>query len=116
MIKFQSIVSGSSGNCTLICSNKTKILIDCGIKFTVLSPFQAKKVRLMNDPKAEWIDVNSGNIDPGKAYRCFSKTDPEKYLDLFFYDGAISKSVAFDNLLHNPSVNFNCKSRGIMLV
>lgn len=31
MIKFQSIVSGSSGNCTLICSNKTKILIDCGI-------------------------------------------------------------------------------------
>ncbi len=31
MIKFQSIVSGSSGNCTLVCSNKTKILIDCGI-------------------------------------------------------------------------------------
>ncbi len=31
MIRFQSIVSGSSGNCTLICSNKTKILIDCGI-------------------------------------------------------------------------------------
>lgn len=31
MIKFQSIVSGSSGNCTLICCNNTKILIDCGI-------------------------------------------------------------------------------------
>ena len=31
MIKFQSIVSGSSGNCTLVCCNKTKILIDCGI-------------------------------------------------------------------------------------
>lgn len=31
MIKFQSIVSGSSGNCTLICCSNTKILIDCGI-------------------------------------------------------------------------------------
>lgn len=31
MIKFQSIVSGSSGNCTLVCCNNTKILIDCGI-------------------------------------------------------------------------------------
>lgn len=31
MIKFQSIVSGSSGNCTLVCCDKTKILIDCGI-------------------------------------------------------------------------------------
>lgn len=31
MIKFQSIVSGSSGNCTLIWCNNTKILIDCGI-------------------------------------------------------------------------------------
>ena len=31
MITFQSIVSGSSGNCTIICSNNTKILIDCGI-------------------------------------------------------------------------------------
>ena len=31
MIKFQSIVSGSSGNCILFCCNNTKILIDCGI-------------------------------------------------------------------------------------
>ena len=31
MIKFQSIVSGSSGNCTLLCTDNTKILIDCGI-------------------------------------------------------------------------------------
>ena len=37
MIRFQSIVSGSSGNCILFCYNNTKIIIDCGIsgkKFT----------------------------------------------------------------------------------
>ena len=74
-------------------------LIDCGIKFTVLSPFQAEKVRKLGD--TNWQNVGSGNIDPGRAYRCFSKTNPEKYIDLFFYDGSISKSVAFDNLLQN---------------
>lgn len=31
MIRFQSIVSGSSGNCILFCCKNTKILIDCGI-------------------------------------------------------------------------------------
>ncbi len=86
---------------TAIDYDTVDVLIDCGIKFTILSPFQAQKVKLMNEPKAQWVDVSSGNIDPGKAYRCFSKKDPEKYIDLFFYDGAISKSVAFDNLLQN---------------
>jgi len=76
-------------------------LIECGIKFTVLSPFQAEKVRILNDKHANWVGVGSGNVDPGRAYRCFSKTNPDKYIDLFFYDGAISKSVAFDNLLEN---------------
>ncbi|MCR4881781.1 MAG: DUF3536 domain-containing protein [bacterium] len=89
------------------------VLIECGIKFTVLSPFQAQKVRLMNEKDAKWEDVSSGNIDPGKAYRCFSKKDPEKYLDLFFYDGAISKSVAFDNLLQNGEKFVNRLKDGI---
>jgi len=98
---------------TAIDYDTVDVLIDCGIKFTVLSPFQAQKVKLMNDPKAQWVDVSSGNIDPGKAYRCFSKKDPEKYLDLFFYDGAISKSVAFDNLLHNGERFINRLKEGI---
>ena len=76
-----------------------EVLADCGIKFTVLSPYQADKVRALNKPNAEWHDVGWGNIDPAKPYRYFIKSNPEKYVDLFFYDGSISKSVAFDNLL-----------------
>lgn len=98
---------------TAIDYDTVEVLIDCGIKFTVLSPFQAQRVKLMNEPKAQWVDVSSGNIDPGKAYRCFSKKDPEKYIDLFFYDGAISKSVAFDNLLHNGEKFVNRLKDGI---
>ncbi len=77
-----------------------EVLVDCNIRFTILSPYQASKVRPL-DAKIEkdWTDVSWGNIDPAKPYRYFIKNNPEKYIDLFFYDGAISKSVAFDELL-----------------
>lgn len=74
-----------------------EVLIDCGIKFTILSPYQAQKCRKIGDK--EWCDVSWGNIDPAKPYRYFIKSNPEKYIDVFFYDGAISKSVAFDEIL-----------------
>ena len=83
------------------CDDATlEALIDCGIKFTVLSPHQAKSVRkLTPDNKEKWSDVSWGNIDPARAYRYFVKSDKTKHIDLFFYDGPISKSVAFDELL-----------------
>jgi len=78
-----------------------KVLVDCGIKYTVLSPYQAQKIKLHRADNAAWHDVSWGNIDPGRAYRCYLKDGTERYIDLFFYDGSISKSVAFDNLLRN---------------
>ncbi len=81
------------------CDDATlEALIDCGIKFTILSPHQAKAVRKL-DSDDSWHDVSWGNIDPARAYRYFVKSDKSKYIDLFFYDGSISKSVAFDELL-----------------
>ncbi|MBR6162748.1 DUF3536 domain-containing protein [bacterium] len=74
-----------------------EVLMDLGLKFTVLSPYQAAKVRKIGEE--EWKDVSWGNIDPGCAYKYFSKKNPKKFIYLFFYDGSISKSVAFDELL-----------------
>lgn len=74
-----------------------EVLVDNGIKFTVLSPYQAAKIK--KSGAKDWEDVSWGNIDPARAYRYYIKSNPEKYIDLFFYDGAISKSVAFDELL-----------------
>ncbi len=78
-----------------------KVLVDCGIKYTVLSPYQAAETRPIKDKSTKWKDVNWGNIDPGQAYRYFLKDGSGRHIDLFFYDGSISKSVAFDNLLRN---------------
>jgi alpha-amylase/alpha-mannosidase (GH57 family) len=74
-----------------------RVLEENGIKFTVLSPYQALKIRKKG--QNDWVDVSWGNIDPARSYRYYIKSAPGKFIDLFFYDGAISKSVAFDELL-----------------
>lgn len=82
---------------TAVDDDTLRVLVENGIKFTVLSPYQADKFR-EKDGK-EWIDVSWGNIDPARSYRYNIKSAPGKFIDLFFYDGAISRSVAFDELL-----------------
>jgi len=81
-----------------------RVLVDCDIKFTILSPYQADKIRKLSDNNNDdnnWEDVNWGNVDPGRAYRYFLSDGTDRYIDLFFYDGSISKSVAFEELLRN---------------
>lgn len=82
---------------TAVDDDTLRVLEENGIKFTILSPYQAAKFRQKGDK--EWTDVSWGNIDPARSYRYYIKSAPGKYLDLFFYDGAISRSVAFDELL-----------------
>ena len=82
---------------TAVDDDTLRVLEENGIKFTVLSPYQALKMRKEGDK--DWTDVSWGNIDPARSYRYYIKSAPGKYIDLFFYDGAISRSVAFDELL-----------------
>ena len=82
---------------TAVDDETLRVLVDNGIKFTVLSPYQALKMRKNGDKN--WQDVSWGNIDPARSYEYKIKSDPSKTIDLFFYDGAISRSVAFDELL-----------------
>ncbi len=74
-------------------------LIEEGIKFTVLAPSQAEKCRVIGD--ADWQAVGGGQIDPTRPYRCY--LDPgdhsSAYLDIFFYDGPISRDMGFDTAL-----------------
>ena len=82
---------------TAVDDETLEVLVDNGIKFTVLSPYQALKIR--KEGSKDWQDVSWGNIDPARSYKYTIKSDPTKSIDLFFYDGAISRSVAFDELL-----------------
>ncbi len=82
---------------TAVDDDTLRVLEENGIKFTVLSPYQALKIKGPKDK--EWTDVSWGNIDPARSYNYKIKSAPGKSIDLFFYDGAISRSVAFDELL-----------------
>lgn len=82
---------------TAVDDDTLRILEANGIKFTILSPYQADKFKKKGDK--EWTDVSWGNIDPARSYKYNIKSASGKSIDLFFYDGAISRSVAFDELL-----------------
>jgi len=73
-----------------------EILSDLGIRFTILAPRQAGRVKKLTG--RTWKDVQ-GQIDPSRAYRM--KLPSKRHIDLFFYDGPISQAVAFEGLLNN---------------
>jgi alpha-amylase/alpha-mannosidase (GH57 family) len=71
-----------------------------GIKFTILAQNQAHLVRRIGG--SEWVDVTGGRIDPTRPYKC--ATPSGKTIAIFFYDGPISRAVAFEGLLNNGEV------------
>ncbi len=72
-----------------------EMLSEHGLKFTVLAPNQASKVRKIGADK--WEDVTGGHIDPTRGYVC--KLPSGRNINIFFYDGPISRAVAFEKLL-----------------
>jgi hypothetical protein len=66
-----------------------------GIKFTILSPFQASRAREIG--KRNWRDVDGGRIDPTRPY--LVKLPGGQSITVFFYDAPVSQAVAFEKLL-----------------
>ncbi len=82
-----------------------------GVKFTILSPTQALRVRPIRrasdrsegaTPAGDWQEVSGGRIDPSRPYLWRSPTGAG--LALFFYDSPISHAVAFEGILSSGDV------------
>ncbi len=81
------------------CNDETlEVLAEAGMKFCILEPNQAESIRPLSHQDG-WHDVSSGTIDPKRPYRYFLKNNSGKFIDLFFYDGPISKAMGFEDLL-----------------
>jgi alpha-amylase/alpha-mannosidase (GH57 family) len=81
------------------CDDKTLgTLIDEGILFAILSPYQAERVRDLQGG-SEWRAVGDGSIDTGVAYEYFHRDGSARSIALFFYDGPLARSIAFEGLL-----------------
>src|SRR5690242_3158766 len=76
------------------------LLAKHGLKFTILAPYQAKRIRKIGT--SDWSDVTGGRIDPTQPYSF--KSPSGRKISLFFYDGPISRAVAFERLLNNGEV------------
>jgi alpha-amylase/alpha-mannosidase (GH57 family) len=83
-----------------------EVLVNEGIRFTILAPSQVQRCRpLVKDGEApDWSEVGGGQIDPTRPYRCFLKRedgtpDDDRYIDIFFYDGPISRDMGFNDVL-----------------
>lgn len=74
-----------------------EMLAKHGIKFTILSPYQAKRTKRIGENK--WKDATDAKVDPKKPYRC--NLPSGRHINLFFYDGPASQGVAFEGLLDN---------------
>lgn len=79
-------------------------LVNENIKYIILDQPQAEKIRKINNEDNIWEDVSSGNIDCTRPYRCFVNKKENKYIDIFFYNGNISRRIAFNDILSSAEV------------
>ena len=73
-----------------------EVLAEHDIKFTILAPNQARQSRRQG---RQWRNVEGGRIDPKLPYFC--QLPSGRRINLFFYDGPISRAVAFEKLLNS---------------
>jgi alpha-amylase/alpha-mannosidase (GH57 family) len=71
-----------------------------GIRYAILEPHQAHRVRKRG--RREWQEVTGGRIDPKVPY--LLKLPSGRTISVFFYDGPVSRAVAFEGLLDNGEV------------
>ncbi len=81
---------------TAVDTETLDLLAQHGIKFTILATSQARSARRIGGTR--WRDVSDGSIDPSTPYRVTLSSG--RTMAIFFYDGPISRAVAFEGLLN----------------
>ena len=71
-----------------------EVLAEAGVKFTILAPGQAHRVRPLAG--GAWQEVGAA-VDPSRPYQW--RGPRGLTLALFFYDGPISRAIAFEHVL-----------------
>ena len=86
------------------------LLIDEGLRFTILSPYQALRVRRLGTE--EWTDVTHGRLDPSRPYRYLHSDGSGRCLEIIFYDGPVARAIAFEGALRTSQGLLDTLGRG----
>ena len=81
---------------TAINQQVAEVLVDNGVKYVILSPFQAQSY----DNNGSTVDVEGGRVPTGQAYKLPTKNG---MLAVFFYDGPMASGVSFGDLLKDSN-------------
>lgn len=73
------------------------LIAEYGIRFAVLSPYQAQRVRPLDS--GSWVDVLGGQIDPTMPY--IQQLPSGRTIVLFFYHEALARAVVSEGLLRS---------------
>ncbi|HEX7721510.1 MAG TPA: DUF3536 domain-containing protein [Pyrinomonadaceae bacterium] len=98
-------------------------LIDEGLRFVILAPQQAARIRVLTSENSDrvdnevstgsdsdrvnpaqdsvWSQVNEATLDTSVPYRYLHRDAPHKSINVFFYNGLTSRAIAFENLLRS---------------
>ncbi len=71
------------------------LMAQMGLKFAILAPHQARRVRQRGE--RNWHAITGQDIDPSMPYEISLPTG--RRMAIFFYDGPISRAVGFEKLL-----------------
>ncbi|MEO8457204.1 MAG: DUF3536 domain-containing protein [Chloroflexota bacterium] len=71
------------------------LMSEAGVQYTILAPRQASRIK--GKTSRNWTDVSGEQIDPSRPY--FVVLPSGRRMSIWFYDGPISRAVAFENLL-----------------
>ncbi len=83
---------------TAVDDETLEVLAEAGLAFTILAPHQAARIRPIGAGDDAWVEVGEG-VDPSRAY--LWRGPHGATIALFFYDGPISRGIAFEGLLRN---------------
>ncbi len=108
------------------------LLAKHGIKFTILAPNQCARVRRIeelagdtaaaengpatssrttaDEEEAGWTPTPDGSVDSTQPY--LVRTSPGRSIAVFFYNGPVSRAIAFDGLLNSGDAFFDRLSSG----
>jgi alpha-amylase/alpha-mannosidase (GH57 family) len=78
------------------------LLIEEGLRYVILAPQQAARVRAplsLANGNRDWQTVNADTLDTGVAYNYFHRDGSGRSLAVFFYDQELARAIAFEQAL-----------------
>ena len=86
-------------------------LIDEGLRFVILAPHQAARLRTelstgkgSDGVNSAWQAVNENTLDKSVPYQRLHSNGSNRSIAVFFYDGPTSRAIAFEKLLSSSRI------------